>query len=121
MICINRWPFMPAIMLVAAPAALAQGAPNYLNPYAVDVKKAIAPRPGETPLPGLSPTNNSESPACRALRMRMDRARSTPHTESLPLSPNSEHRYGRSQAGAVHTAPGDPLAAAEQQYQSECN
>ncbi|MCA1325795.1 hypothetical protein [Herbaspirillum sp. alder98] len=108
----------PLVMLLAAPVAVAQGSANYLNPYATDVRKAIAPQPGEAPRPGLN-QGNSESPACRELRMRMDRARSMPHAESRPLPSDSARRNG--QSAYVGSVAADPLADAEQRYRNECN
>lgn len=120
MIRLTRWLCLPAIVLLAGTAALAQNASNYLNPYATDVRKAIAPQPGETPRPGLN-QGNAESPACRELRMRMDRARSMPHAESRPFYSDSPRRNGQASAGPVGSVASDPLADAEQRYRNECN
>lgn len=111
---------LPVLMLLAAPAALAQNTSNYLNPYASDVKKAISSLPGEAPRPGLSP-GNGENPGCRELRMRMDRARSAPRSEPRPLPADSTRRNGQSYAGSIGSVAADPLADAEQRYRSECN
>ncbi|EJN00288.1 hypothetical protein [Herbaspirillum sp. YR522] len=121
MIRSTRWLSLPMIMLLAGPAALAQNnASNYLNPYATDVRKAIAPQPGEAPRPGLN-QGNGESAACRELRMRMDRARSMPHAESRPFYSDSPRRNGQASAGPVGSVASDPLADAEQRYRNECN
>jgi len=120
MIRFTRRLWLPVIMLLAASVALAQNNGNYLNPYASDVKKAIAPQPGEATRPGPN-QGNSESAACRELRMRMDRARSMPHSQPRPLPADGARRNGQPYAGAVGSVAADPLADAEQRYRAECN
>ena len=121
MTCFNRRLFIAMVMLVAAPAALAQDADDYLAPLTTDIKNAVAPRPDEAPRPKLTP-NNSENPACRWPRMRLDRPRTMPDAGFSVHHSNQEPRSGPAAPGPFSSASSHWRARAKDwPHEGECN
>ena len=88
-----------AFSLLALPALAQDDTSKALNPYSSDVKKALAPLPGENPRPSLD-TNGNENAACRELRLKIERARSTPPPQ-YDVYPEAPLRDGRRDSNSV--------------------
>lgn len=89
-------PLLP-LLLSATPARAADAVGQAFNPYAADVRKALAPQPGESVRPALD-LNGNESPACRDLRMKIERARSGPPAPQYDVYPEGPLREGGKEA-----------------------
>ena len=92
---------LPALALsfAALPGLAQDELGKAFNPYAADVRKALAPPPGETPRPGLDATaGDGESAACRELRMKVERARNAPPPPQYDVYPEAPLRDGRRDA-----------------------
>ncbi|TWC65147.1 hypothetical protein [Herbaspirillum sp. SJZ099] len=87
-----------AFSLSILPALAQDDVNKALTPYASDVRKALAPLPGESTRPGLD-INDSESAACRGLRLQIERARSAPAPQ-YDVYPEAPLRDGRRDANA---------------------
>ncbi|MBO9537907.1 hypothetical protein [Herbaspirillum sp.] len=98
-----------AVSLLALPALGQNSADKILNPYSADVKKALAPLPGESPRPGLDNGGN-ESPACRELRLKIERARSTPPPQ-YDVYPEGPLRDGRRDTNYAPSSIPGPVTA----------
>lgn len=111
----------PVASAASATSTTSTSSTDYLNPYATDVGRAIAPEtPPRTPLD----LNSSESPACRDMRIQLERARNAPPPARTDVYPEGPRRDGmpnlsRHGLGAPPPAYG-PLQQLENRYRREC-
>lgn len=109
--------WLALLVLPPAHSQTPSGKDLSFNPYAADVRRAIAPAPGEA-APRLTEGAGKESPACRQLRMRMERLREAPPQAELPAAGYAGAR--RPTVGPQPGAPSSDLQSLELRYQNEC-
>jgi hypothetical protein len=107
---------LAALALLNCAPALAAGDPT-ANPYGADVRRALTPPPGAA-TPGPAQPTATESPACRQLRMKLERLREAPPAADVPGAGYAGSR--RPLAGQQPGAPTPDQRTLEVRYQTEC-